>query len=166
MDQIHQIWQRSQYTIITFAAVTFAAGVFTYFSHKRRMFRKELENKVESASTGTPPSATPVAHIVKYHGKAFEDDFHWLSDPNNPKVLEYLQVENAYATWFFNNHTKYLQEKLYNEFLSHSVVSKEKKNERKKNIYFLFYFMYFILFVYILIFNSFFFIYCLSLGGR
>lgn len=122
MDHFGSFWQRSQSTILTFTAVMVAAGVFTYFSHKRRLLRKELEDKIESAATGTPPTATPIPHTIKYHGKPFEDDFHWLSDPDNPKVLEYLHAENAYATWFFNNHTKYLQEKLYNEFLSHLVV--------------------------------------------
>lgn len=100
-----------------------AAGFLAYFQNRRRLLQKELRDKVESASNGTPPECSEVPYTIKYHGTPVEDEFHWLGDPENPKVLEYLHAENAYTNWFFNTNTKYLQEKLYNEFVARSAVN-------------------------------------------
>ena len=44
-----------------------------------------------------PPIATriPKAHTI--HGATVVDDYHWLKDRSDPKVVAYLEAENAYT---------------------------------------------------------------------
>jgi len=52
------------------------------------------------------------------HGTTIVDDYFWLREKANPAVLAHLQAEDAY-TQAAMKHTAALQEKLYNEMLSH-----------------------------------------------
>ncbi|HEU4435737.1 MAG TPA: hypothetical protein VFR51_20290, partial [Pyrinomonadaceae bacterium] len=52
------------------------------------------------------------------HGETLVDDFFWLREKTNPAVMEYLQTENSYAETVMKP-TAALQEKLYNEMVSH-----------------------------------------------
>ncbi|HKG97348.1 MAG TPA: hypothetical protein VKA97_06030, partial [Pyrinomonadaceae bacterium] len=52
------------------------------------------------------------------HGVTLVDDYFWLREKSNPAVLAHLQTENAYAESLMKP-TVPLQEKLYNEMLSH-----------------------------------------------
>ena len=52
------------------------------------------------------------------HGVTIVDDYFWLREKTNPAVMAHLQAENAYADSLMK-HTAPLQEKLYNEMLSH-----------------------------------------------
>ncbi len=52
------------------------------------------------------------------HGETLVDDYFWLREKTNPAVMAYLQAENAYADALMKS-TSPLQEKLYNEMLSH-----------------------------------------------
>jgi oligopeptidase B len=49
----------------------------------------------------TPPIADRIPHRYTHHGVSIDDPYAWLRDPNypevtDPKILEYLQAENAY----------------------------------------------------------------------
>ena len=52
------------------------------------------------------------------HGETLVDDYFWLREKTNPSVQSHLQAEDAYADSAMK-HTEALQEKLYNEMLSH-----------------------------------------------
>jgi oligopeptidase B len=52
------------------------------------------------------------------HGETMVDDYFWLREKTNPSVTAHLQAENAYADLVMKP-TAPLQEKLYNEMLSH-----------------------------------------------
>ena len=52
------------------------------------------------------------------HGETLVDDFFWLREKTNPAVMEHLQAENTYAETVMKP-TAALQEKLYNEMVSH-----------------------------------------------
>ncbi|HYK19705.1 MAG TPA: S9 family peptidase [Pyrinomonadaceae bacterium] len=52
------------------------------------------------------------------HGVTLVDDYFWLREKTNPAVLAHLQAENAYAEEVMKP-TAPLQEKLYNEMVSH-----------------------------------------------
>jgi oligopeptidase B len=52
------------------------------------------------------------------HGETMVDDYFWLREKTNPSVTAHLQAENAYAELVMKP-TAALQEKLYNEMLSH-----------------------------------------------
>ncbi|HEV7704988.1 MAG TPA: hypothetical protein VGO46_11885, partial [Gemmatimonadaceae bacterium] len=69
-----------------------------------------------SAQQPAPPIAQKIARIDTLHGDVREDDYFWLREKANPKVLAYLDSENAYTAAGMK-HTESLQAKLYAEML-------------------------------------------------
>jgi hypothetical protein len=64
-----------------------------------------------------PPVAPQIMEkIFEMDDIAIMDPYHWLRDPNNPKVSKYLKDENAYASNVMK-HTQHLQDTLYEEFV-------------------------------------------------
>jgi oligopeptidase B len=67
------------------------------------------------------PPRPPVAEIkpvdLKEHGKVRVDNYFWLRERDNPKVLDYLQAENAYTDAVMAE-SKPLEEKLYRETIA------------------------------------------------
>ena len=63
-------------------------------------------------------SAFPVAEVhpvkLEKHGDVRVDDYFWLKERENPKVLAYLNAENAYANAVLKD-TEKLQDKLFEE---------------------------------------------------
>ena len=45
----------------------------------------------------TPPTAPRVEHREVRHGATVTDDYFWLREKSNPKVIQYLEAENAYT---------------------------------------------------------------------
>jgi oligopeptidase B len=41
--------------------------------------------------------ARQVDHVSVWHGRSFNDPFHWLREKTNPEVIQYLEAENAYT---------------------------------------------------------------------
>jgi oligopeptidase B len=64
----------------------------------------------------TPPVAEIVPKELSIHGDTRIDDYYWLNERDNPKVIAYLEAENAYTEAVMKP-TEALQEKLYNEFV-------------------------------------------------
>ncbi|AMP12495.1 prolyl oligopeptidase family protein [Collimonas pratensis] len=50
-----------------------------------------------AASSPTPPVAAKQAWQESRHGEIVADDYHWLREKTNPKVIAYLKAENAYT---------------------------------------------------------------------
>jgi len=82
----------------------------------------------------------PVAEIIKKeltkHGHTRVDNYFWLRERENSKVIDYLNSENAYTEEVMN-HTKEFQDKLFDE-----IVGRIKKDDSsvpyKKNGYYYF----------------------------
>lgn len=70
------------------------------------------------ANSLKPPMTEKKPKITKIHGETLVDDYFWLREKTNPAVMAHLQAENAYAEGLMQP-TVQLQEKLYNEMLSH-----------------------------------------------
>ncbi len=70
------------------------------------------------ASAPQPPMAEKKTKTTNIHGETLVDDYFWLREKTNPAVMAHLQAENAYADSLMKP-TAPLQEKLYNEMLSH-----------------------------------------------
>jgi oligopeptidase B len=70
-----------------------------------------------SSRTPGPPRAPrkPVEH--RLHGDLRVDDYSWLREKEHPKVIRYLEAENAYSDAILKP-TEAFQEKLYQEMLS------------------------------------------------
>jgi oligopeptidase B len=70
------------------------------------------------AAPPKPPMAEKKAKTTNIHGETLVDDYFWLREKTNPAVLTYLKSEDAYTDAMMKP-TAALQDKLYNEMLSH-----------------------------------------------
>ena len=70
------------------------------------------------ASALDPPVAKVIPHVITLHGQKRVDNYFWLREKTNPAVRAYLEAENAYTDAVMKP-TEKLQEKLYQEILSH-----------------------------------------------
>ncbi len=68
------------------------------------------------AKSVEPPVAEKIPKKLETHGHVRIDDYYWLKERNNPKVIAYLEAENKY-TEAETAHTAGLQEKLFQEFM-------------------------------------------------
>src|SRR5690349_8074867 len=80
-------------------------------------------NEVLAQSTGgtvapQPPMTEKKTKTTNIHGVTLVDDYFWLREKNNPEVMSHLKAEDTYTEMVMKP-TKPLQEKLYNEMLSH-----------------------------------------------
>lgn len=84
-----------------------------------------------------PPVAKVEPFAVIYHRDSVTDDYHWLEDPDDPKVIAYLEAENAYTQAVMAPRQP-LQEVLYRE-LSERVSKDELVLVRQEGDYFYYY---------------------------
>jgi oligopeptidase B len=70
------------------------------------------------AAEPQPPMAEKKPKVTNIHGESLSDDYFWMREKSNPAVLAHLQSEDSYAQTTMK-HTAPLQEKLYNEMISH-----------------------------------------------
>jgi oligopeptidase B len=66
------------------------------------------------STSPAPPAAMVVPHRLEKHGDVRVDDYYWLENREDPKVIAYLQAENAYTDAVMK-HTEPLQAKLFGE---------------------------------------------------
>jgi oligopeptidase B len=64
----------------------------------------------------TPPVAPTIAKVDTLHGIVRTDPYHYMRDRANPRVLEYLNAENAY-TDSLTSRTKPLEDSIYREIV-------------------------------------------------
>jgi len=83
----------------------------------------------------TPPAAEKIARLDTLHGEVRADDYFWLRERENPKVIEYLKAENEYTDAMMK-HTEAFQEKLYQEILSRIKETDLSVPERLDDYYY------------------------------
>jgi oligopeptidase B len=74
--------------------------------------------QAQSASAPKPPVAEKIHTEKPINGAVLTDDYAWLRERSNPRVVKYLEAENAFAEQVTADE-KPFAEKLYNETLSH-----------------------------------------------
>ncbi len=67
--------------------------------------------------TVKPPNAEEIKKELTYHGHTRFDNYFWLRERENPKVIDYLKEENKYVDEVLSD-TKVLQESLFSEITS------------------------------------------------
>ena len=70
----------------------------------------------QKAQKAEPPMAEIIPKELTIHDHTRIDNYFWLNQRENPKVIEYLEAENGYKDAVLK-HTKSLQERLYDEIL-------------------------------------------------
>ncbi|MBE0460657.1 MAG: S9 family peptidase [Candidatus Aminicenantes bacterium] len=63
-----------------------------------------------------PPVAEKIKKELTIHGHTRVDNYYWLNEGENPKVIEYLKAENEYTTAVLK-HTEDLQKILFDEIV-------------------------------------------------
>ena len=71
-----------------------------------------------------PPVAEVTPDTFTNFGQTRIDNYYWLKDKNNPKVIDYLNAENAYTDTVMAS-TKALQQTIYDEILGRIKVDDE-----------------------------------------
>ena len=69
-----------------------------------------------AAQTVAPPVATIKPKVDTLHGEVRTDNYFWIRNKSDPRVIAYLEAENAYTVSRMK-HTEALQKKLYDEML-------------------------------------------------
>jgi len=73
------------------------------------------QNQIKNQSDFTaPPKANKIPIELTKFSHTRIDSYFWLKDKSDPEVIKYLEEENAYCDVVLN-HTKPLQDKLFNE---------------------------------------------------
>ena len=72
--------------------------------------------KTERLENIIPPVAEKIAKELTAHGQTRIDNYYWLNERDNPKVLTYLEAENAYLEAVLKPREK-LQKQLYKEII-------------------------------------------------
>ncbi|MDQ0108543.1 oligopeptidase B [Chitinophaga terrae (ex Kim and Jung 2007)] len=74
----------------------------------------EKKKGMNSAQDIQPPVAEKIPKELTIHGDKRIDNYYWLNDPENPKVIDYLKAENAYLDTIMAPEKK-LRSKLFEE---------------------------------------------------
>ncbi|HJU54948.1 MAG TPA: S9 family peptidase [Pyrinomonadaceae bacterium] len=69
------------------------------------------------AAPSTPPAARKITKQISAHGESWTDNYFWLREKKDPRVIAYLKAENAYADALMKP-TEQLQRALYKEMLA------------------------------------------------
>ena len=82
-----------------------------------------------------PPVAAVIPDTFMNFGQQRIDNYYWLKDKNNPKVIDYLHAENAYTDTVMGP-TKELQRKIYDEILGRIKEDDESYPSFKDGYYY------------------------------
>ncbi|MEP2773055.1 MAG: S9 family peptidase [Fulvivirga sp.] len=80
-----------------------------------------------------PPKAEKIEKKLTAHGQTRIDNYYWMNDRNDPKVIAHLEAENAYTDTVMK-HTENFQEKLYEEIVGR-IKQTDETVPYKKNGY-------------------------------
>ncbi len=75
------------------------------------------QDETQKTDSLIPPKAEKIRHELTVHNDTRIDNYYWLNQRDNPKVLAYLNAENDYMKAMMN-HTEKLQAKLYDEIIT------------------------------------------------
>lgn len=78
--------------------------------------KKGPEEEEMVAQKIKPPVAEKIPKELTIHGDTRVDNYYWLKERENPKVIEYLKAENEYKDAILK-HTEAFQQKLYDEIV-------------------------------------------------
>ncbi len=93
-----------------------STAVFLALTLSFLIFPPACAKKTPGFGTATPPVAEIIPKELTIHGDTRIDNYYWMNERENPKVIEYLEAENAYTDVVMKP-TEALQEKLFNELV-------------------------------------------------
>ena len=103
-------------------------GQIDYFCPQKLL--RMIENDIKA------PKAEKIEKKLEIHGDVRIDNYYWLNDKENPKVIDYLNSENTYYDTK-TAHTKQFQEELFLEMKSRIKEDDESVPYKKNNYYYI-----------------------------
>lgn len=94
-----------------------------------------MNQENQKGVTVTPPVAQKLPQVLVLHEDQRVDDYFWMRDRDDPKVIAYLEAENAY-TFTMMQHTEALQATLYEEMLARIKETDLSVPSRKNDYYY------------------------------
>lgn len=94
------------------------------------------KDRIMSKKEMFPPLAERIPTRMKIHGDVRIDDYYWLNERENPKVIDYLNAENSYYE-FHTAHTKQFQEDLFEEMKARIKEDDESVPYQKNGYYYI-----------------------------
>jgi oligopeptidase B len=82
-----------------------------------------------------PPIAEKIEKKLMMHGDVRVDNYYWLNEKENPKVIDYLNAENDYYD-YKTAHTNDFKEELFQEMKSRIKEDDESVPYKKNNYYY------------------------------
>ena len=77
---------------------------------------------MSSTASPLPPVCKKVAYSHEYHGKKFQDDYHWLKDMNpkekKAEIIDYVKAENEFTKTVHLDKNEKLIDSIYQEIIS------------------------------------------------
>ncbi|KAA2240124.1 S9 family peptidase [Chitinophaga agrisoli] len=95
---------------------------------------QEKKNTMTEQHNITPPVAEKIPKALTTHGDTRTDNYYWMNDRNDPKVIAYLQAENAYLDTIMKPEEK-LRANLYDE-MKGRIMEKDATAPYLKNGYY------------------------------
>ncbi|MEO8436352.1 MAG: S9 family peptidase [Pyrinomonadaceae bacterium] len=89
----------------------------------------------QNGESSKPPMPDKNPKIIKIHDQTLTDNYFWLREKTNPKVVAHLEAENAYAESVMKP-TTLLQGALYKEMISHIKETDENYPYRKGDYFY------------------------------
>jgi len=99
------------------------------------MVTKAMAQDGNSSMMLQPPPTEKKPKITEINGDRLVDNYFWLREKTNPAVITHLEAENAYTDAVMKP-TAALQDKLYNEILSHIKQTDTNVPYRWGNFYY------------------------------
>ena len=81
------------------------------------------------------PKAPKEKHFYSYHGEKIEDEYYWIRDLEDPRVMEYIRQENNYSAVILKP-LENLQEELFVEIKSRTKENDQTVPEKIDNFYY------------------------------
>ena len=97
--------------------------------------KKEGVEILKQSDFPAPPVAEVMPDTFTNFGQQRIDDYFWLKDKNNPKMIDYLNAENAYTDTVMAS-TKGLQQTIYDEILGRMKEDDESYPSFKNGYYY------------------------------
>ena len=94
-----------------------------------------MNQENQKGVTVTPPVAQKLPQVLVLHEDQRVDDYFWMRDRDDPKVIAYLEAENAYTSTMMQ-HTEALQATLYEEMLARIKETDLSVPSRKNDYYY------------------------------
>ena len=94
-----------------------------------------MNQENQKGVTVTPPVAQKLPQVLELHEDQRVDDYFWMRDRDDPKVIAYLEAENAYTSTMMQ-HTEALQATLYEEMLARIKETDLSVPSRKNDYYY------------------------------